>query len=207
MTSVSTQELDVMRNRLAAMDVKDVADRTGAVVKDRRLEIAFFHQRYSIDASGGVTDQQHTAASGAIAYVVYRYALYAPRTTPPPGRRVSFRELGDAGPLAVHFANNTHKTIAQHFARRPEALRAAAERLGGRPITQNHVYDVFMHLQALPRVALYLQFNAADEEFLAQCSLAFDRSAERYLDSKAIFILGTYLTGGLIAPTCSTGDG
>ncbi len=71
--------------------------------------------------------------------------------------------------------------------------------MGGQPIPGNHAYDVWMRLNALPRVAIDLQFNARDEEFPAQCSLAFDPSVEAYLDSRSIFILGTYLTGRLIA--------
>ena len=198
MPAVTSLELLALRDRVAALNLAERAGRLGAVCVANRLEIPFFDQRYRLDKTG-VTDWQGKSAAELVAYVLYHYALRAPCSAPAAGPKVSFRELRDAGPLAVHFATNTHKTIAQSFAERPEALRAAAARLGGQPIPGNHAYDVWMRLNALPRVAIDLQVNARDEEFPAQCSLAFDPSVEAYLDSRSIFILGTYLTGRLIA--------
>jgi hypothetical protein len=52
--------------------------------------------------------------------------------------------------------------------------------------------------QALPGVPQYLSFNDRDDDFPAQSNLFFQQSAERYLNLKSLFVLGTYLAGHLI---------
>lgn len=203
MDIVSAADLGALADQVAALDLDLVACHSGGIYRSGALEIVFFDQCWRLDGRN-VVDPQGRHAADLVTYVLYQYVLRAPTQLPAVGRRVSFRELSEAGPLAVHFANNTHKTIAQTFADRPGDLRITAERLGGRPVAENHGFDVWMRLDALPRVALYLQFNARDDDFPPQCSLAFDESANVYLDSRSIFILGTYLTGRLLA--CSGPD-
>ena len=198
MAAVTSEELRTLAGQVARLDAAQTAKRSGANYVAGDLEVAFFDQCYRLH-NAGVRDSQGGRATNLVACVLYNYLLRAPDSAPPAGRKVSFRELREVGPLAVNFADNTHKTIAQTFADRPADLKAAALRLGGRPVAEKHGFDVWVRLNALPYVAIDLQFNGRDEEFPAQCGLAFNQSIEAYLDSRSIFILGTYLTGRLIA--------
>ena len=78
------------------------------------------------------------------------------------------------------------------------ALAAAARELTGRPVEEAHGYDLFLAFDALPNVSVFLQFNARDDEFPAQCTLLFPQSAQTHLNLRSLFTLGTYLTGRLI---------
>ena len=55
-------------------------------------------------------------------------------------------------------------------------------------------------LAALPRVSVRIRFNDRDEDFPAQCSLLFRKSAETYLTLKSMAVVGTWLAGNLVAP-------
>jgi len=54
-------------------------------------------------------------------------------------------------------------------------------------------YDFAMQFDPLPRIPVLLLFNDVYEEFSAQCSVLFERRAEKYLDSECIAMLGWQL--------------
>ena len=126
-------------------------------------------------------------------------ALPRAKLTSAQGRKITFRELGGAGPLVSSFVRNTNKIISSTYYADANALKARCIQLHGRVIPSDAGFDVDVRFQALPAVPLYLQFNAADDLFPAQTTLLFPETAERYLDMQSLFILGTYLAGRLIS--------
>jgi hypothetical protein len=62
----------------------------------------------------------------------------------------------------------------------------------------SRAFESSVKFQALPGVPQYLSFNDRDDDFPAQSNLFFQQSAERYLNLKSLFVLGTYLAGHLI---------
>ena len=197
MKSANSTALAEALKGIAKLDLGVVADRIGTWINGECMVMPFFGNTYRIDSKSVVDSNDHPVR-GALALLFYQYILRCPQTVPPAGRRMSYREMQDAGPLAVNFANNTHKTICSAFARRPDALIEASALLAGQPVNEAHHYDLYIKYAALPEVPLYLQFNAADDDFPANCSLLFQESAEIYLDMRSLFTIGTYLTGRLI---------
>jgi hypothetical protein len=158
--------------------------------------IAFFEMHYTLCADR-LLDDRGDAPTRAVADLIRRY-LAAPSagSAPPKEDWCSFRELRGAGPLAVNFANNTHKTIVATFGDDLSALDCAAAGAAGL-LEPGHGFDRRYRFQALPEVPLVLNDNAADDLFPAQANLLFPRAAQALLDIRNLFTLGTYLTGRL----------
>ncbi|MBI5062952.1 MAG: DUF3786 domain-containing protein [Desulfatitalea sp.] len=188
------------RNRMAAADWSTVAGYMGRPLAPEGIQVAFFGEPHWIGPQGCRALNGGTA-SEAVELVLGRYVLRFPAVPPPDGPCVTFRELEGAGPLSQRFADNTHKIITTTFGRSADRLRMAAQAvIACRPEAQSG-FDLALRFEALVRVPLYLRFNAADDEFPAQASLLFHRSAALYLDLQTLFIAATYLTGRLIAGT------
>ena len=50
-----------------------------------------------------------------------------------------------------------------------------------------------MQFKSLPKIPVLLLFNDSDEEFPAQCTVLFERSAENYLDMECLAMVGMLL--------------
>ena len=161
------------------------------------LTIPYYGEVYRL-SQGAFLGRQGEPPTDAVGLVLGRYLLNCPDDPLPVGGRLTFRELDGAGPLVSSFANNTNKLIAGAFAQDAQALESAGRRMNGARCDGPPGYDLVLMFSALPRVPLFLHFNAADDLFPAQCSLLFDHFVQGYLDMQSLFILGTYLAGGLV---------
>jgi len=188
------------KDQLRELGEIDLAERARALKLEMRsdsLVIPFFGRQHFISQQG-VIDFDGNPPTPAVATVLLNYTLR--NTTIPPANpeKISFRDFKGAGPLVVSFANNTNHLIASTFAGRLDALESACKGLGGQPVVDAVSTDLSVKFQALPGVPQYLSFNDRDDDFPAQCNLFFQQSAERYLNLKSLFVLGTYLAGHLI---------
>jgi len=183
--------------RLAGIDLAACAKALGVQVDGDGLRIPFFNTDYRVSADG-ILNSNGDSPTDAVGVVLCQYIIRCPYLSVVDGLPVTFRELSQAGPLVVSFANNTNKTISRAFANDIDALRRGSLQLNGRIDSKVHGYDLSICFQALPKVPVLLRFNAADEQFAAQSALLFYQSAETYLDMQSLFILGTFLTGQLI---------
>lgn len=91
-----------------------------------------------------------------------------------------------------YFNSDTERAIEVHFSGGLDTLSKACRDLGGCQLT-SMPYDLSMRIEALPRFALLLLFNDADEEFPARCKVPFQRQAEHYLDPESLAMTGALL--------------
>lgn len=177
------------------------AGRIGTRMESKGLEIPFFDQVLWMSPQG-IRDHRGCAPTEAVELILHRYVIQYPPGTQSPGPKITFRELHGAGPLVSSFTGNTNKLIAGTFGADVRRLELRARHLHGRVEAGIFGFDLSVCFPALPHVALYLQFNAADGHLPAQSTLLFNQSSERYLDMQTLFLLGTYLAGRLVG----TGD-
>ena len=182
---------------LAKINLAERAQALKLEMRSDSLVIPFFGRLHFISQQG-VVDVDGKATTPAVATVLLSYTLRNTGIPPANPEKISFRDCKGAGPLVVSFANNTHHLIASTFAGRLEALETACRNLFGVPDEDAVSSDLSMKFQAMPGVPQYLSFNDRDDDFPADSHLLFQRSAENYLDLKSLFVLGTYLAGGLI---------
>jgi len=189
------------RQYLAKLAQIDLGRRAAALqlqLESGRVVLPFFGRAHYI-AHHGLVDTDGKAPTPAVATVLLSYVLRNDRLHPAAAEKISFRDFAGAGPLVTGFANNTNRLIEHTFSGRLDSLQAACRQLGGQPVAAGSMsLDLHMQFEALPHVPLYLGFNDQDEDFPAQCNLLFEKTAEQYLDSKSLFVLGTFLAGGLI---------
>jgi hypothetical protein len=135
----------------------------------------------------------------AVSVVLLKYLILSPGQVPPSGEDwVSYKDFKDAAPFVTGFVNHSERAIARNFSGRLEQLRAAARSLGAVPPSLELSYEFTGQIQALPQIPLLLLFNDEDEDFPAQCSLLFQRRAEKFLDMECLAIIGWLLADFLI---------
>lgn len=111
-------------------------------------------------------------------------------------RWLSFLEL-PGGPH--HFAPFQVEAIfplAKAFGDKPDVFLAAAFSLGGMKAELGHAGVV---LPVLPRLPLAFMIWTGDEEFPASANILFDASAETYLPTASLYMLGIAASQRLLA--------
>lgn len=199
MTGRSEKSYTERLKQLDGLDLDRCRAHLGIMADDQGLAIPFYNRRYRLNQNyTAIVDDRGRHPSEAVGRVLVQYLLRCPPAPVAEGPMVTFRELANAGPLVSSFAGNTQKIITSAFAADLSALIARSASLEGQMEAGAERYDLSVQFQALPRISLYLRFNAAEGPFPAQCTLLFHQSTQVYLDMTSIFILGTYLTGQLI---------
>jgi hypothetical protein len=117
------------------------------------------------------------------------------------GNWMSYKDFKDAAPLIQAFYNTVTQPIAETFSSRLAKLENAGKKIGGYLPTDEYPYDLAMQFDALPKVSILLLFNDKDEEFPAQCSVLFEKRAEKFLDMECLAMVGMlfseYLKAGI----------
>jgi hypothetical protein len=187
---------ETVRNYLAQVtqiDLAGIAETLAITVEQGEALIPFLGKTYRVSSSG-VFDDSGLEPIHAIRIVLCRYLLLAPPALPRQGEDwVSYKDFRDAAPFVSGFVNNSERTIARNFSGRLEQLRQAAGRLEAFSPALELSYQFTGQIQALPQIPLLLLFNDEDEDFPAQCSLLFQRRAEKFLDMECLAIIGWLL--------------
>ena len=191
---------ETVRNYLAQVaqiDLAGIAETLAITVEQGEALIPFLGKTYRVSSSG-VFDDSDLEPIHAIRIVLCRYLLLAPPALPRQGEDwVSYKDFRDAAPFVNGFVNNSERAIARNFSGRLEKLREAAGRLGAVPPALELSYQFTGQIQALPQIPLLLLFNDEDEDFPAQCTLLFQRRAEKFLDMECLAIIGWLLADTL----------
>lgn len=183
--------------QLAGIDFLSRAKTLEITIQDGEALIPFLGKTYRVSPNG-VIDPSGKEPLHAVSIVLCRYLLLCPEKEPLEEEWVSYKDFKDAGPFVGGFVNNTEKALVRYFSGRIEDLKLAGHRLWGHPSGLELSYQVVLQFDVLPKIPLLLLFNDEDEEFPAQCSLLFQKKAERYLDMECLAILGWFLTDALI---------
>jgi len=198
MTTAWGEEFADCRKQISDALVSRCARLMGIAVEGEMIRIAFFNRTYLVSPNR-MEDIHGKRPTDAVGLVLCRYMLQYPSPPVQDGRLITFRELSGAGPLVSSFTRNTNKLMASTFASDVKTLTTRSQELNGVVQTEEAGYDLSIRFPALPGIPLFLQFNADDDLFPAQCNLLFYQSAERYLDMQGLFVLGTFLAGCLVS--------
>ncbi len=179
------------------------ATRLGGQMADTAMTIPFFGMPHRVCPNGVLTPSGNPANT-AVSLVLLKYVLMCPEEAGDGRQWVSFREFTGSGPLVHSFVNSTNTLLTKTFSGKIEGFSAWADALGARPAGGDLAYDIAVRIDALPKVPLFILFNDADEDFPAQCTVLFEKRAERYLDLECLSILGTWLKGNLVRSGAGT---
>jgi len=179
--------------KFSAIDFERVRDRLGLNLEERCFIIPFLGTPYRISPEG-ITDCQGKRPSHDVSTVLFKYLLMRPEEEPSGSGWLTYKDFKDAAPFVEGFSNTVEKAISKNFAGKLSSLKSACEALNGMSVDLGVSYDLSVKFEALPKVPIELLFNDEEEEFPAQCSVLFERRAERYLDMECLAITGMILS-------------
>ena len=176
-------------SRIAELDFPFIADKLGIQMDSQNAIISFFDKCYRISAKG-ITDLSNRQPHLSVSVILCKYLLMCPMIEPLGGNWMSYKDFKDAAPLIQAFYNTVTQPIAETFSSRLVELETAGKRIGGRPPADDYPYDLAMQFDALPKVPILLLFNDLDDEFSAQCSVLFEKRAQKFLDMECLAMVG-----------------
>jgi hypothetical protein len=176
-------------SRIAELDFPFLADKLGMQLDGRHVILPFFGKPYRVSAKG-ITDPSNRQPHLSVSVILCRYLLMCPMIEPLEGSWMSYKDFKDAAPLIRAFYNTVSHPIAEKFSGRLTELEKAGKKIGGYAPVDAFSYDFSMRFDALPKVPLLLLFNDKDDEFPAQCSVLFEKRAEKFLDMECLAMVG-----------------
>lgn len=177
------------RSRIAAIDLKFAADKLDLQMSGDAVIMPFFGKPYRVSTQG-IADPAGKQPHLSISVILCKYLLMCPMIVPLGGSWMSFKDFKDAAPLIQAFFNTVTLPLAESFSTRLADLESAAEKIGGYPPADDFPYDLSLQFDALSKVSLLLLFNDQDAEFPAQCSVLFEKRAEKLLDMECLAMVG-----------------
>jgi hypothetical protein len=176
-------------SRIAELDFPFQADKLGLQLDGQTVIIPFFGKPYRISFKG-ITDPSGRQPHLSVSVILFKYLLMCPMIEPLAGNWMSYKDFKDAAPLIRAFYNTVTHPISETFSGRLAGLETAGKRIGGHPPADQFSYDLAMQFDALPKVPVLLLFNDKDEEFPAQCSVLFEKRAEKFQDMECLAMVG-----------------
>jgi hypothetical protein len=189
---VYTEAVEALRRR----DLRTQVTAAGYEWQPDTVPIRFLGRDYLLTVSGpdlglrgggGETSVGSADTDAFAERILILHYLETARGTPLSGRMVGFDQLAGGRFYGSAFRARTELPLASLFSRDPEGLGRAAARLGGGPGGHGNASAL---LFPFPRVPMTLIVWAGDEELPSNAKVLFDDTAEEYLSTEDIAVLG-----------------
>jgi len=178
---------------LMELDPNDVCRRSGVERKGASYQIRILGRDYLLIPSArrlvyaeAICREEEDSVLQGLCFVAVHYLLHA-RDIPLVGELVSASELKGG---KLFFAAGAHSpdfsSLEEVFSTSTRTMVRAAEALGGGAVAHG---DAAVEVRALPHLPISFIFWREDEEFPADVSMLFDRTADRQLPLDVILAL------------------
>ena len=124
------------------------------------------------------------------------YYFYSSKSSPPANSWISFSELKDGQFYNAAYQGYTSKKLLQHFHTNYELFEDRCQGLCGEKTSFG---DGAFCFKILPRVSILVVHWKGDDEFPPSYKILFEDTADYHLPTDVCAILGSMLTGKLIA--------
>jgi hypothetical protein len=174
------QARDIAAAELAAMDLTEIARRSGFVLTDAKtLRIPFLTRTYRVTYPDFLFSDEADPAAQVPLQEQVLLLHYLQRVQPKlSGRWIAYREIPGASFYFGAFVKRAIDPLKKTFGQNLAALRKAAQKLTA--VEPNGAAAGFQ-IAALPFAPLQLIVWEGDEEFPAEANILFDASAGEYL--------------------------
>jgi hypothetical protein len=189
---VYQEAVEALRGR----DLKKQVAAAGYAWHPETIQVQFLGRDYALSVSGldlvplagGSETSVGTANPDTFAdRILILHYLARASGTALSGRLVGFDQLAGGRFYGSAFRKRTEMPLASLFSKYPERLVQAAARLGG---TTGRHGSASALLHPFPRVPMTLIVWAGDEELPSNAKVLFDDTAEEYLTTEDIAVLG-----------------
>ncbi len=193
--------LESARFTFAQKDPREMASRGAAAFLNypplsvRYLVIPYLGRIYRISWPQGEVLEHGTfrEASFPTSLIILHYLTRA-TGQPPQGKWLSFKELWGGQSFNAAYEQRALKSLASFFHKRPEFFYAAALKMGGLKVPSHKGCLLF----ALPRIPLLLLLSPGDEEVPTKSTILFDATANCYLETEDLAVVGESLAARLV---------
>lgn len=179
-----------LRSDVAALDLSAAARRTGGRFADGRLTLKILGKDFSIDDEGKIHADIHVNPWIAVPFLTY---ILHGTGLAPTGRWVSFRELKDGWDLYPIFLKRCEEPLKRVADIYTPLFRDLVQMFGGKKVAPQFESDISVVLNPLPRVPIMICYRLPEEGMQSSLNLFFDETADKNLDTGALFALGAGL--------------
>jgi hypothetical protein len=200
--TVYEQALINLKPKIAALDFAKTAATFGAdLVNADTMELSFLGDRFRITREL-IVNKDGKEPDPFLSILIYNH-LSMPNPPSLAGEWITFSSVPASHAKDKAWAGHVEEVIARHFTENIDGLKAACERLGGKPANIKGSHDVAYEFRFFPRYPVLLQFYDAvpSEDFPAQCKLLLDKTVDKYLDIESIVVLGEEFAGRMTGKT------
>jgi hypothetical protein len=124
------------------------------------------------------------------------YYFSTSRSSPPAGSWISFSELEDGQFYNAAFQGYTANKLRQHFQQDYQSFEKKCQELCGEKTSFG---DGAFRFQVLPQFSILVVYWKGDDEFPPSYKILFENTADYHLPTDGCAILGSMLTGKLMA--------
>jgi hypothetical protein len=158
------------------------------------LETGFLSEKLNTNSTRGTSERYIQIFSTLLSH----YALANPTTLT--GRLVKFKDLPGGYAYEGAFIQRAIQPVDEVFGEKPGELIKAAKRLGGLPMSFGDVSVQIFALKGIPLT--YILWKT--DEFPATANILYDESANSYLPTEDLAVLGEITTSRLIEAKLKT---
>lgn len=168
------EKIELLKARVAALDLESLAPKVGGTYADNRLELRIMGKQVWVDDSGTLTSEIHT--NRWLYYTVHAYLL-ACGGAPLKGAWVPFRELAGAREKNGLFVQRTELPFKALADAQPDLFEILIDLFNGKAVDNSFQADFSFTLAPLPRLPMMVCYWRPEEGMDSQLTLFFDESA------------------------------
>jgi hypothetical protein len=185
--------------QIGDLDFSSIKETLGITIQGEETVVSLLGEDYIV-SDKGVTDASGNRPDYMVCVILSKYLLLcpdAPVVSKEWAALKDFHKVSQFTNLNL-FTSDAEKPIVKRFSGQINALKDAAEKLGGKPCDMDLSYDFAMEFKLLPKIEILLLFNDLDDDFPATTSMLFQRQAEHYLDPESLIMTGVVFTKQLM---------
>ncbi len=182
------QALKIGMEAFDRLDPWRVAMRAGGTFEDRRLSLPHLERHITLNIDSKTFSIQETGTETPIwlAILTVHYLTHADGRWPT-GNLKAFREFKEGQFYEPAFNRKTKEVLVQFFGNNPQAMLAAADKLGGKVLQTGGAAVEVKYFPYLPITCILWE---GDEEFPPDASVLFDDTADSFFSSEDMAVAG-----------------
>jgi hypothetical protein len=173
-----------------------VASKSGTDYDGSRFRIPFFNRVFLVQyPEVKVVEEGNSVRVPQYLEIILLHYLLQSGGVPVADEWIAYRQLPGSALFEARFRQMAVNPLLRIFGDDVEALRKAGEAVGGIPITRTG--DAAFRFTALPRIPMACIYFQGEEGIPSSVNILFDASAEYYLPTEDLSLLGISLVGAL----------
>lgn len=175
-----------LKKEISGIDFSAVAEGLGADLSGGRLRVKCLGKDFYVDNKGNMESVCHINAW--VMMPLFKYIITGGKSGLS-GKWVSFEELEKGATMARYFNHRCEEPLRQIAGSHIDIFSDMIKIFGGKAV-EGFSADYAWIINPLPKVPFLILYSKAEERFESNLKILFDRSADTFLDSHSIYVLG-----------------